>query len=170
MLRFVTTQKGEETAVTPIIAAVALLLWPVSTLAQSWSQAQLQIIDQTRRCNDGWSRSVEAKDFDLFADACPQADGAVYWYTNTPTPVAYAADKDVWPNAAASGNRVEWGSFEPNTVLVTGDTALIYYSIVWTIIAPDGGIVRAPSRRLSVFERRDGSWLMAGGQISNVAD
>jgi hypothetical protein len=137
---------------------------PVS--AQSWSPGQQAVIDQIRRCNDGWVQSIAHKKFELFTSQCPETQDARYWYPGSAAPTPYGGPDGVWSRSAAAIRAVSWQDLKPITVQIDGDVALIYYAVTWTPVAISGEARPNPSHRLSVFRRVNGQWLMAGGTIA----
>lgn len=145
---------------------VLLITWPASGSAQSWSNEQQELIAQVKRCNDGWSDSIKHKKYELFERACPETEGAVFWYTNAEKPVVYEGATGLWSGSVAANRSATWSDLQATVIQIDGDLGLIYYSVVWTV-EPNTGEARAvPTRRLTVFRRRNGSWLMAGGSVA----
>jgi hypothetical protein len=146
-----------------------LWLFAWSTVsADSWSPDQQAVIDQVSRCNDGWVESIAKKTFALFTSACPETPDAIYWYTGSPAPVSYGGADGMWSRSATATRAVSWRDLKPAAVQIDGDVALIYYTVTWTPEPVAGPVRSAPSRRLTVFRRVKGQWLMAGGTITAV--
>ena len=59
---------------------------------------------------------------------------------------------------------------QPVVVTVDSDVAYIYYSVTWTPQPLTGPAVPRTSRRLTVFQRQNGKWIMSGGTIATVQD
>jgi len=152
---------------TYIISLVALFVTsPAIVPAQRWSTQQQEIIDQVRRCNDGWVASIEQRRFEAFDAVCPQTADAVFWYSAADRPVPYRGSNGFWSSTVAGIRSESWRDLQPVAVNVEGDLALIYYSVTWTLVPNTGEARDVPSRRLTVFQRRNGRWLMAGGTIA----
>jgi ketosteroid isomerase-like protein len=141
-----------------------VLLWSV----RGWSSAQQEIIDQVRRCNDAWVASIAEKRFETYDAACPATEGAVFWYTTNPAPDTYKGPNGLWVKSSSENQSVSWSDLQPVAVQVDGDLAFIYYSVTWTVVPKSGQSTSNPSRRLHVFQRRNGRWLMAGGSVAPV--
>ena len=150
------------------VLLAVLVAWPTLAQAQNWSAHQKEIIEQVRRCNDGWVASIKQKEFKTFDDVCPETSDAVFWYTSSDAPAAYGGPKGVWAGSSSQNRSVTWDDMQPVTVQIDGDLAFIYYVVTWTVEPNTGVTRRSRSRRLTVFERRDGRWLMAGGTIAAV--
>ena len=145
-----------------------IILNAVLAALQPWSPAQQEIIDTIKRCNDAWVASIAQNRFDVYDSACPATDRAVFWYTASETPVTYKGPEGLWAFAAKQNRAVSWRDLETLGVQVDGDVAYIYYSVTWTAEPNAGGVVHKPSRRLTVFQRRNGRWLMAAGSVAHV--
>lgn len=152
---------------TRMLLLVALVLAIRMVSAQTRSAGERELIDQLARCNDGWSESIARKDYALFATVCPETSEAVFWYGGD-APVRYGGPNGLWSTSSASNRSVSWRDLQPVAVQIDGDTALVYYSVVWTVQPNDGQPQQRPSRRLTVFRRHDGRWLMAGGTVAAV--
>ena len=139
---------------------------PASASAQSWSPGQQAVIDQVRRCNDGWVQSIAHKKFELFTSVCPETPDARYWYPGSEAPSPYGGPDGVWGRSSAANRAVSWQDLEPIAVQIDGDVALVYYAVTWTVEPASGEPRRNPSHRLTVFRRVNGQWLMAGGTIA----
>ncbi len=150
------------------ILIFALAAAPMLAEAQDWSPAQQEIIDVIARCNDGWSQSLAAKEFQIFATVCPESPATVFWYTGRDTPIKYSGETGLWRLAAASGAVYSWSRLVPKTVDVNGDLALIYFDVTWVVEPPTGEKRTNPSRRLTVLRRTDGHWTLVGGAITAV--
>ena len=137
--------------------------------AQSWSSAQQEIIEQVRRCNDAWVTSIAEKRFEIYDLACPATEQAVFWYTASDRPQTYKGPNGLWAYSSSNNRAVSWRDLEPITVQVDGDLAFIYYTVTWTVVPNSGGPRPNPSRRFTVFQRRNGRWLMAGGSVAPAA-
>lgn len=134
--------------------------------AQSWSPEQQAIIDQIKRCNDGWVESVRDKRFEKFTSVCPETRDAVFWYPGSTAPARYGGSDGVWSRSSSANRAVSWADLRPVTVQVDGDLALIYFVVTWTVEPNKGEPVRRPTHRLNVFQRVNGRWLMAGGTVA----
>ena len=145
------------------------MAWPTLAQAQNWSAHQKEIIEQVRRCNDGWVASIRQKDFNTFDAVCPATSDAVFWYTGSDAPAPYGGPKGVWIGSSSGNRSVTWEELQPLTVQIDGDLAFIYYAVTWTREPNSGGMLRSRSRRMTVFQRRNGQWLMAGGTIATVS-
>lgn len=150
------------------VAAALFFAAPTWLSSQTWSPPEQAIIDLVARCNDGWSESIQRKDFNLFTRACPETSDAVYWYTDGEAPQVFAGPDGVWSRASVRQKRASWEGLRAVKVQIHGDVALIYYSVVWVVDLISGEIRRNPSRRLTVFRRQNGRWLMAGGSIGAI--
>ena len=147
---------------------VLLVTWSISGSAQNWSNEQQELIEQVKRCNNGWSESIKQQNYELFEKVCPETAGAVYWYTSAEEPVRYDGATGLWRRSADANRRATWADLQPTVIQIDGDLGLVYYSVAWTVEPKAGEARRNPSRRLTVFRRRNGQWLMAGGSISAV--
>jgi ketosteroid isomerase-like protein len=136
--------------------------------AQRWSPAQQEIIEQIRRCNDAWVASYVARRFEVYDAVCPATDQALFWYTGSEAPVRYKGPDGLWARATSEQTSIRWEALQPVAVQVDGDIAYIYYSVTWIPQPKKGAAVPRPSRRLTIFQRRDGRWLMSGGSIAVV--
>ena len=146
----------------PVIVAVLL------QAAQSWSPAQQEIIEQIKRCNDAWVASIEQKRFEVYDAVCPATEQAVFWYTGRDVPVAYKGSNGTWAMSSSLNRAVSWRDLEPVTVQVDGDVAYAYYAVTWSFEPHSGPKSDNPSRRLTVFHKRNGRWLMSAGSIAAV--
>jgi hypothetical protein len=153
---------------TAFVFVVFVTLSIAGSAQRSWSAEQQELIEQVKRCNDGWSDSIEQQRYELFAKACPETASAVYWYTNAEEPVRYDGAAGLWRRSADANRRATWADLQPTVIQIDGDLGLIYYSVVWTVEPKAGEARRNPSRRFTVFRRRNGQWLMAGGSIASV--
>ncbi len=147
-----------------VLGLLAACAAPVS--AQTWSREQQEIIEQIRRCNDGWVASIEEKRFQAYGAVCPETRNALFWYPGSAKPAPYGGPDGVWSQSSAQNRTVSWHDMRPVTVQVDGDLAFIYYAVTWIVEANTGETRRAPSHRLTVFQRLNGRWLMAGGTIA----
>lgn len=147
-----------------ILVGVWLVASPVS--AQNWSPGQQAVIDQIKRCNDGWVESIAKKAFELYATSCPETKDARFWYPGSAAPAPYGGPEGVWSRSSAANRAVSWQDLKPITVQIDGDVALIYYAVTWRVFPNSGEPRPAPSHRLTVFRRVNGLWLMAGGTIA----
>jgi hypothetical protein len=148
-----------------IIVVVGLLrASPVS--AQTWTHEQQAVIDQIKRCNDGWVESIARKTFELYATPCPEAPEARFWYPGSAAPMPYGGPDGVWSRSSAANRAVSWQDLKPITVQIDGDVALAYYAVTWTVFPTSGESRRNSSHRMTVFRRVNGQWLMAGGTIA----
>jgi len=148
-----------------IILVALLASSPVLASAQTWSAQQEEIIEQIRRCNDAWVASIAQRRWDVYDSVCPATEQAVFWYPGTAPPAPYGGPKGVWQGSSARNRAVSWRDLKPITVQVDGDLALAYYTVTWIPVPHTGPATEAPSRRFTVFQRRAGRWLMAGGTI-----
>ena len=147
---------------------LALLAWgQVAPPAQSWSPAQQEIIEQIRRCNDAWVASHVDTRFEVYDSVCPATEQAVFWYIESDTPVTYKGEKG-WANSIRVNRSVSWRDLRPVAVQIDGDMAYAYYSVTWLPEPNTGPVEPRHTRRLTVFQRRNGRWLMAGGSIARV--
>ena len=144
---------------------IVLLLQAV----QSWSPAQQEIIEQVKRCNDAWVSSIAQKQFELFDAVCPATEQAVFWYTGRDTPMPYKGSNGLWARSSSENRTVSWRELEPVTVQVDGNVAYIYYTVTWSIEPNGDQTSHNRSRRLTVFQRRDGRWHMSAGSVAAVA-
>jgi hypothetical protein len=150
------------------LVITALLAWlPASPSAQNWTPAQQDLIDQVKRCNDAWSESIARKSYALYEKSCPETAEAVFWYGGE-APARYGGAAGVWSQSSAANRAVTWTDLRPVAVQIDGETALVYYTVIWTVQPSEGEPRGNRSRRLTVFHRRDGRWLMAGGTIAPV--
>jgi hypothetical protein len=149
-----------------IIIVVAGLLAASPVAAQNWSHEQQAVIDQIKRCNDGWVESIARKTFELYAKTCPETRDARFWYPGSAAPSQYGGPDGVWSRSSAANRAVSWQDLKAITVQIDGDVALIYYAVTWTVFPTSGESRRAPSHRLTVLRRINGQWLMAGGTIA----
>ena len=156
----------------PILVLALLASGPVEPQApgaQKWSAAQQEIIDQIRRCNDAWVAAHVEKRFEVYDAVCPATDQAVFWYTGGDnTPVTYNGANGTLARSILTSRGVSWQDMDPVSVQVDGDVAYIYYSVTWIPVPETGPASPRHSRRLTVFQRRGGRWLMSGGSIAPV--
>jgi ketosteroid isomerase-like protein len=148
----------------PILLAVLL------QTGQTWSPAQQEIIEQIKRCNDAWVSSIEQKRFEVYDAVCPATDQAVFWYTGRDgAPAPYKGSNGLWTTSQSSQNRAfSWGDLEPVTVQIDGDVAYFYYGVTWSFESNEGTRTNNRSRRLTVFQKRNGRWYMSAGSIAAV--
>ena len=104
--------------------------------------------------------------YELFERACPETEGAVFWYTNAEKPVVYEGATGFWSGSSAANRSATWSDLQATVIQIDGDLGLIYYSVVWTVEPNTGEARSVPTRRLTVFRRRNGLWLMAGGSVA----
>jgi hypothetical protein len=149
---------------------LAVLGSMLETPVQSWSPAQQEIIDHTRRCNDAWVASHAEKRFEVFESVCPAADQAVFWYTDGDTPVTYKGQDGMWAGSVKNNRSITWQDLRPVVVNVDANVAFIYYAVTWTPQPVTGSAAPRRSRRLTVFQRQNGRWVMSGGTIASVRD
>ena len=149
-----------------LVVLPAALAAPLAPPAQSWSPAQQEVIEQVRRCNDAWVASHVDRRFEVYDAVCPATEHAVFWYTGSEAPVTYKGPDGVWARSAAANRGYAWQDLQPVAVQVDGDVAYIYYSVTWLPEPKTGPAVPRRSRRLTVFQRRNGGWLMSGGSIA----
>ena len=151
-----------------LIVVLAVLASQQGAPAQGWSTAQQEIIEQIRRCNDAWVASHVEKRFEVFDAVCPATEQALFWYTGDETPVTYKGPKGGWARSQPELRSITWQYLRPVAVQIDDDVAYIYYSVTWIPQPNTGAAVARHSRRLTVFQRRNGRWLMAGGSIAGV--
>lgn len=151
-----------------LVVLALLAAGPVAPSEQNWSPAQQEIIELIRRCNDAWVASLVDKRFEVYESACPATEQAVFWYTGSETPVTYKGPKGLWARYSTENRRASWQDLQPVAVQVDGEVAYIYYSVTWTPEPNTGPAIPRHSRRLTVFQRRNGRWVMSGGSIASV--
>jgi ketosteroid isomerase-like protein len=147
------------------VLVIVLANIAIAVNAQTFSAEQQAVIDQVRRCNDGWTAAVAGRDFERFADACPHDADALWWYTDTDQPGTFA---QVFAFSSGQAARNQWRDFVPVSVRIDGDHAFVYYEITWQPTTADGETRTAPSRRFTAMRRDGGVWVQIGGSIAPI--
>jgi hypothetical protein len=104
----------------------------------------------------------------VFDAVCPATEQALFWYTGDETPLTYRGANGGWARSTAELRSITWQDLHPVAVQIDADVAYIYYSVTWIPQPNTGPAAARHSRRLTVFQRRNGRWLMSGGSIAGV--
>ncbi len=150
-------------------ASAILGIASVSVFASEFNAEQQQLIERIKACNDAWATSIAQRSYAVFESACPQQRDALFWYTDAPDapPIPYGGASGLWQYMSGGQSKAWWNAYTPDAVTIAGDTALVFYSIVWTIERRDGTQSEpSASRRVTVFRRSGDDWIMVGGSVA----
>lgn len=150
------------------VALLSALGASAAIAADELSAEQREIWNIVTACHDGWSQSMEHKDYELFSKSCPEEPGTVWWYTGGPAPLPYGGADGLWQRGAPQVKSASWSELEPVEVQIFGDVGLVYFSVVWTIEGVDGVVASNTTRRLSVLRRSEDGWRLVGGSVAGV--
>lgn len=143
-----------------------LSLAAIPAHAQNWNPEQTAVLSFVEGCWQAWTEAVASHDITKWTDRCPHTENIRWWWMPDPVPETAATLDRQFAWQVEHIERVVWWDVRPIAITLAGEVAIVMFYAEGSWIGTDGAPVSFGSKRLELFQRRDGQWTFLGGMVS----
>jgi len=138
-----------------------MMLCPLTAEGQQWTSEEQAVLDTIKTCWDAWQEATQKKDFDVWLSTCRPAPDYSMWWTEFGAPVGADFDRRMF-DFISSLNET-WIAIHPVAIRIHGEVAIVQFYGYWQPTV-EGKKVTTEYKRTEVFLKKDGRWMLLGGQ------
>ena len=145
---------------TTFFLLVAMLGAPTGSEAQEYTPEEQALLERMQEC---WDLTV-AQDNAAWIDECAHPEVLYWWDTASPIDATFIRKwNDVYPDT-------DWllADLRPLRISIHGDVATVYFHGTWAFRDGSGVVTQAEDRRMEVWTREGGRWMLLRGMGNNL--
>jgi len=146
---------------TAALFVLLFLVSPSTTAAQHWNAQEQGLIDHIKMCWTAWVDAQSDPGPNRFFQACPYAEDASMWWTDSGALQTPERIRREWPFTA--GVDLGWIDLEPMAIRIWGDIGMVQFLGIWKARTPDGPVT-TEYKRTEIYRRVEDGWVFLGGQ------
>lgn len=142
------------------LTVTALLVTPGGLAAQDYTSEEQALLERMESC---WDLTV-AQDLAAWVDECAHPEMLYWWDTASPIDIDFQRKS----NGVHTG--IDWllADLRPLRVAIHGDIATVYLHGTWAWRDESGTITQQEDRRLEVWARENGRWMLLRGMGNSL--